>query len=122
MADEISLNMRADIRNGKFFDQFLFSSGLFDQVAQGGFKNVINIGTSDESLTIPEVASFGLAVFQNLDEDNYVEIGPDSGGSIVPFLRLRPGQPGLMWLSPSITIRAQADTAPVELLAMVMEA
>lgn len=122
MANEIQVSARLRVANGNF--NIAQSTGLqaFDQSsAGGGNPGTVNIGTSDEAISLGDITNAGWAFFQNLDGTNYVEIGPDSGGSIAPFLRLEPGEFALMRLIPSISLRGQANTAAVDVLIQVME-
>lgn len=124
MADEIQVSARLRVSNGNFL--FNQSSGLklFDQSAVGGGNpGTVNIGTSDEPISLGDISTPGWAYFLSMEAEggNYVEIGPDSGGSIVPMLRLEPGEFALMRLAPGVSLRGQADTAAVDVLIQVME-
>ena len=48
---------------------------------------------------------------KNTDPTNYVEIGPDSAGTLIPLIRLLAGESCCLPVKPSITIKAQANTA-----------
>ena len=89
---------------------------------QRGHATVQDIGTSAEAVGTGDVASLGWAWFRNLDTTNYVEIGPDSAGSLVPFLKLKAGEvSGPIRLKPGITIKAQANTATVKLQMCILD-
>lgn len=122
MADEIRMNMRVNVNNENYVDSFILNQASYDQASIGGHKPIIIVGTSEEVLSLGDIVTPGLCVFQNLDDTNYVDIGPTSGGAIVPMIRLAAGRAALMWLNPSVTLRGQANTAPVKLLMMVLEA
>ena len=121
MADEIQVNARVQITNSGYTDQWVFPSTRFDQSAVGAHNPIIDVGTSEEVISQGDVSTPGMVIFQNLDSTNYVEIGPESGGSLVPFIRLNAGEFALLWLTPSVTLRAQANTASVKLMMRLME-
>lgn len=122
MANEIRMNARVQINNGDYVDSFVLNQASYDQAAVGGHKPVVIVGTSEEVISLGDISTPGLCVFQNLDETNYVDIGPESAGAMVPIIRLAAGRIALLWLSPTVTLRAQANTASVKLLMMALEA
>ena len=67
-----------------------------------------------------DVSTLGWLVLQNLDTTNYVTYGPDSTG-MVDFGRIEAGEIAVLRLEPGITIKAQANTAAVDLLVKVFE-
>ena len=52
---------------------------------------------------------------KNKDTANFIDIGPDSGGTMVGLIRLKAGENCTLPLKPSTTIKAQADTASCKL-------
>lgn len=90
-------------------------------VVKGMFNKIFAVPTSDTALTIGDITTLGYAFFKNLDTTNYIKIGPTSGGAIIPMLRLKAGQSGILPLEPGITVRAQANTATVRLQVKVFE-
>lgn len=116
MADEISITSIIRVSNGAFNDLFAPSSLQITQSAIGQEASVQVIGTSEEVVTVSgDVSTLGVAAFQNLDTVNYVDIGPESAGALVGFIRLKAGEFGTIRLKPGITIRAQANTSAVKL-------
>lgn len=78
-------------------------------------SGVPTIGFSaHEALVMQDVASAGWARFQNLDATNFVQIGVDSTGTFVPFLKLLPGESVFCRLGTNAPY-AKADTAAVKL-------
>lgn len=73
---------------------------------------VVTIGTSEETLSIGDVAAGGLFVFKNRGPTNFVEIGPDNGGTLLPFVKCAADKFGQIPGLSSTTIKAKADTAP----------
>lgn len=72
---------------------------------------VVTIGTSEETLSIGDVATGGLFVFKNRDATNYIEIGPDNGGTILAFVKCGAGKFGQIPGLSSTTIKAKANVA-----------
>lgn len=122
MANEIRMNMRVNISSGDYVDSFILNQASYDQASLGGHKPIIIVGITEEVLSLGDIVTPGLCVFHNLDNTNYVEIGPEDGGVMVPMIRLAAGRAALLWLSPSVTLRGKANTAPVKLLMMALEA
>jgi hypothetical protein len=52
---------------------------------------------------------------KNMDPTNMVDIGPESGGVMVPFIRLKPGDICQFPLAPGAVLRAQSDASNIEL-------
>lgn len=73
---------------------------------------VITVGTSEETISVGDVASSGVFVFKNRDATNFVEIGPDNGGTILPFVKCTAGKFGIVPALSTTTIKVKADTAP----------
>lgn len=72
--------------------------------------HVQSIGTSAEAVTLGDVATYGFAVFKNLDATNYVEIGiTDGAGDIHAFVKLMAGEEAQVWLAAAPY--AKANTA-----------
>jgi len=87
-----------------------------DQTGTGRGGHDQDIGhAADETIDFGDVATEGFLFLRNLDDTNYVTIGPDSGGSMVAMIKLLAGEWAWLRVVPSTTIRAQADTATVRL-------
>lgn len=122
MANEITVSASLKVSNGNF--ELNKSSGFkqFDQTGSiGGNPGTVNISTSDEVINLGDITTPGWFFAQNLDETNYVELGPESASSMIPAWRLEPGEFTLGRLSPVITLRGQANTAAVNVLLLVLE-
>lgn len=116
MANEISYQFQILLSNGDLTDSFQSSSQSADQSTALLIRNVQEIGfAADEALALGDVTTPGYAVFQNLDDTNYVEIGV---GSFTAFLKLEPGEFALCRLGTTAP-RAQADTAAVDLFYII---
>lgn len=122
MADELTVNIQASLVNGNLREDFNFGPLRFDQSTLGSYSSTVNVGTSEEVIATGDIGTFGYAFFRNTDAANYVDVGPESGGAMVGFLRIKAGQVAGMPLKPGITIRAQANTAAVKLKMLLLEA
>jgi hypothetical protein len=85
------------------------------QAAQGAHSPVVSVETVEEDLPIGDITTLGWLYLRNLDTTNYVTYGPKSGGAMVAFGRIKPGEPALMRLEPGITLRWVANTAAVKI-------
>lgn len=126
MANEITVSAQVYVNNAPMRDPFQPDALSVDQAAIGMGGGVQIVGyAADEVISTGDVSTLGWAIFQNLDDTNYVEIGPQyMNGTIAMmagFIRLEAGEFALLRLKPGITIRGQANTADVKLLVKVYE-
>lgn len=126
MASEIQVTINATCRNGTAPYQLntTFAPGTvtINQTTKGAERTVFLRTTSDVALSLASLTSLGLTAFKNLDSTNYIDIGPESGGAIIPFVRLLAGEVGIIRLKPGITIHTQANTASVRLEVWALDA
>lgn len=115
MANEISATVNVQVSNGNFRSSFAPGTVQITQSAIGGHMPIVTVGTSEEVIGFGDITTLGLAALRNLDATNYVRVGPESGGAMVPMLRIKPGEVQFLRLEPGITVRAQANTAAVKL-------
>lgn len=122
MANEITVTSSFKLENGN--DSYTRTvSYNADQAAVGGpSPGALLIGTSHEAVAPVDISSLGWAVFKNLDQTNYVEIGVEVTGAFYPLLKLLPGEQVQVRLSPAVLVFAQANTAAVRLDAQIFEA
>lgn len=111
MADELKLTLASRLTNGAFKDNFDPGLISIDQAAVGAHRPIQVIGTAEEVIGAGDVGTLGWCILQNLDDTNYVDWGPESGGSMVAIGRLEPGEWAAFRLKPGIVLRGQADTA-----------
>lgn len=121
MANEISLTVNMQVSNGNFRTSFTPGTIQVDQAAIGGHMPIVSVGTTEEVLGFGDIGTLGYMALRNLDGTNYVDIGPESGGAMVPIIRLEAGNVAVMRLKPGITVRAQANTAAVKLQVVALE-
>lgn len=81
------------------------------QTGQGVHATTWNVGTSEEAMPTGEISTLGRFYLTNLDTTNYVDIGVDSGGSMVGCIRLMPGEEHEFRSKPGATWKGQAHTA-----------
>jgi len=93
----------------------------FTQTGQGVHQPAWIVGTSEEALTVGDISTLGRIYFKNLDSTNYVDIGPDSGGSMVGCIRLKPGEEHWFRSKPGITWKGQANTAACKVEVKICE-
>lgn len=122
MANEITGSYQFRVSNGNF--QFnTVESFTYDQATAGGANpGTVNVGTSEEAISLGDITTNGWALIKNLDSTNYVTWGPESGGAMVALGRLEAGEVALLRLTPSaLTLRMQANTAACDVLIQVFE-
>lgn len=114
MANEITINISGTLSNGSLADTFSDSDQI-TQTTQGASQGVVSVTTSEADLSLGSVAS-GLIILKNLDATNYVKYGPKSGGAMIEFGRLEPGQVNLVRLPSGVTLRWIANSATCKVL------
>ncbi len=112
MSDEITVTAALRCSNGDFRLDVNPGSVQIDQaIAAGGNPGTVSIGTVDTAISFTGLTTPGYVWMRNLDGTNYVDIGPDSGGTMVPCLRLKAGEVALFRLSAGVTLKGKAHTA-----------
>lgn len=115
MDNAIQIVLVVNVANGAFRDMFSPGQINVDQAAVGRGGYVQSIGTSEEIVQFGDVVTAGYLVLRNLDETNWVEYGPESGGAMVSFGKLKPGEVAVLRLKPGVVMRAKADSGAVKL-------
>lgn len=121
MADEIQYRFSGSVENGEFKETLPTQSTKVDQTAIGRAGTVQEIGIVEEVVTIAEITTLGWCFLKNLDTTNFVSWGPESALALVKIGRLEAGEIAWFRLEPGIILRAQANTAAVELQVIVFE-
>lgn len=112
MADEITIVTGMSCTNGSFKLASNTISTKFDQAtARGGQPGVLNIGTSEETVTFTDITP-GWSVITNLDTTNFVDLGFSTG---VYGLTVPAGGQMVLKFKSGMTLYAKADTAAVDL-------
>lgn len=120
MANEISFTSELSVANGALNASQSVSSQA-TQATPGVLQIVQNIGTSVEAISFTGLTAARWVLFENLGPTNYVDIGPDSGGSLIGMIRLKVNECCVLPLKPSTTIKAQANTAAIDLAITALE-
>lgn len=110
MANEIAIKEKITVSNANFYDEI--DPGVINanqSTASGGNPGTVSIGTSEEDISFGDVTP-KLVYMRNLDATNYVTYGPKSGGSMITFGILSPGQSARLWLQSGVTLRMLANT------------
>lgn len=124
MANEVRYNMGVTLTNAGLSDTYNASGKTADQTTQGLMRNVQEVQTSwsGEALDLGSVVTPRMAIFVNLDDTNYVEVGVSVSGDFHGFEKLEAGDvSGPHWLS-NLPPYARANTAPVKLFYIIYEA
>lgn len=125
MSNEITINATVRVENGNLKYDFIPGQLQADQTTARRGGHIQTIGTaSAEVLSFGDVSSPSLCILRNIDSTNFVTVGPQNGttSDMEPTLKLAAGRFAVLWLDPSVTLMAQADTAAVDLQVDVFEA
>jgi hypothetical protein len=115
MADEITITLRLQCRNGAFtFDKSMTGIQLDQATARGGNPGVVNIGTSEEDVAFGDLTDPAYILIRNLDATNYVEFGMSDAGTMKSIGKIRPGGVALFERMTGKTLRMKANTAAVD--------
>jgi hypothetical protein len=121
MANEVAYQFQITLNNGGLKDQYSSSSVTADQSTAALVRNVQTISSvSHAALDLGSLTTPGFAVFQNLDATNYIEIGIDVSGTFYPFMKLNPGDQGMVKLGTTAPY-ALADTASISLFYIIYD-
>jgi len=125
MANEVKVIASLAATNGTYdFPKVGGSQLQFDQAAQGGgTPGSQNIPTTAGGtvVDVTELTTVGWAYFKNLDSTNYVQHGPESGGVMIPYGRMEPGEPAVFRLDPAVVLRMLANTATCLVQILILE-
>jgi hypothetical protein len=124
MADEITIRAGLGVTNGSFKIPFIGQETFTaTQLVQGGGgPGVLEIPVADTLIDTSGYTDVGWCRVTNLDDTNFVDLGPGAAGALVPYHRLYPGQSHVLQLVPGVELRALADTAPVKIQLIILEA
>jgi hypothetical protein len=68
-----------------------------------------------------DIVTLGMLCGRNLDEANYVTVGPSTGGAMYPMQRVEAGEPFALRLEPGVILRWKADTSAVKMHMLLFE-
>lgn len=115
MADEITHRLTLTLSNGVLGDSFTPGKLEIDQTTARIYKEVKNVGTSEESVTsFGDITNNGVMYLYNLDSTNFVQVGFSTG---VYGIRLKPASiPAVFFGEPTADLYLKADTAACDVL------
>ena len=119
MAGTISSSCVLSVNHGSLQQQLNPGQKVITQaVARGPSPGcVIVADDADTEIDFSELATLGVIQVTNLDEENYVDFGPDDGeGALKPAMRIEAGETWQFRLVPGVTYFARADTADCAVL------
>ena len=120
MSGTILINCQMRVNN-TIDNTFIYrKSDIVQDTLGGGGPGTIEIGTTEEAITT-EVVTEGWCWIQNADSTNYVTYGPESGGAMITFGKLEPGEGHPFRLSPGVTLRAKANNAACKVQIAIFE-
>lgn len=116
MADEISISASVKITATNFAESFNPGALAIDLASSAGSGGTQPIGTAVEAIVKGDTAAGGVFFFRNIDETNFVEIGPTSNdgadGTFYPTIKLLAGEYAIGRLA-NEDIFAKANTAGI---------
>lgn len=113
MAKEIAVILKLNVAN--VFGLSKEENYKVDMAGTAFANFVQNIGTSYEQVVVPAaISTAGYAFFKNLDATNYVEVGLQVSSAFQTFMKLKPGESGVLRLA-TTSFFARAHTAAVNL-------
>lgn len=116
----IAITIDIKVRNENLKLDLPWGKESFDQANPGQGGTTQPIGTGAETVVVTDLTTEGWCFMRNLDDTNFIEIGPDSGGQ-VDFMKLLAGEFAVFPLAPGTVIKATADTAECLLQTIVLE-
>lgn len=121
MAGEIIAGLTVMFRGEQLISQPNVS---IDQITLGRAGGIMAVTTGGITLAVGSVATLGILALRNLDSVNYVDWGPDSGGTMIGCGRLLPvaQEPAFFRLKPGITFKLQANGGTCKVQYELLEA
>lgn len=121
MANEIDVGLQVDCTNGEY-SRSISESVQIDQSAQGAAAGIVIVGqAAEEDLEFIDISSEGMLYLKNLDATNFVKYGPKSGGVMVTYGKIKPGEIAWVRLFPGVVHRWIADTDDVKVEYWMLE-
>jgi len=109
MANEITVVAGLKCTNGNFtMNEPTLTIQVDQATARGDGPGVVEVGTSEETISFGDITNPTYMQVRNLDSTNYIQMGFSTG---VYGIRLKAGQVGLFPLEPSATVYVKANTA-----------
>lgn len=128
MSEEVTVEARLKSTVNNFHFDRKIGPLKFDQATEGGGNpGTVNLTAGvDTALDLSALTTPTWAILRNVSADgtgSKIQVGPDSGGAIVPLIEVEDGQPsGPIRLVPGVTVRAQAIGVDASLQFEALEA
>jgi hypothetical protein len=120
VANEITLTQRLQLSNGLLIEDINPPRISINQTTQTLYKNVVSIGTTEESVTYPELTTPGVCYIKNLDTTNYVQWG--TATTVYSGRLLGTDIPACFRLdNAATTLYLKANTAACKVLILVLD-
>jgi hypothetical protein len=110
VANEMTVKVTRTVVRGTFAPPPISVSDRIDVSASKRHATTWAVGTTAEAMPTGDVGTLGRLFLHNRDTTNFVDFGPDSGGTLIPCVRLKPGEFAEFRLKPGVTYKGQADT------------
>lgn len=111
MAGTITTQLQVDVVHGTLeFSRAI--TAVLAQATQGGpAPGFVTIGSgAEEDLAFGDSTPEFLLII-NLDDTNFIKVGPKSGGVMINYQKVSPGMFAILEILSGVTLRAIADTA-----------
>ncbi len=123
MADEISLTVQLNYKNGNAEALVNYGTIKITQATLGLHAPIVTVNSSvEEDLAIGDIGTLGLLTMRNTDPANFVTYGTKtSTGGMLAFGRIEAGEVMSMRLEPGTTMRWQANGGAVKVQVWLLE-
>lgn len=118
MANEIRITAGLSVTNGNLSFNKSYSVAADQTTARGPNPGTIDVTTTEASVGFGSVSAPRWALFRNLGT-NPVNIG--AGTALVAFMQLKAGEPAVVPLVPSVTVRVVTTTGTTRLQIEALE-
>ena len=99
-----------------------FSPDRVGTLPGGGLPGLVDVGfAAHEIIVTTDLAALGIMTVENIDPNNFLDIGLDVAAAFVPFARVLPGESYPIRLTPGIVLYGKADTAAVRAIFKIYE-
>lgn len=112
MANEIRVTAGLSLTNGNLSFAKTYSVAADQSTARGPNPGTITVTTTEATVNFGSLSAPRWALFRNVGT-NPVNIG--AGTALVSFAQLKAGEPMVVPLVPSVTVRVQATTGTTSL-------
>jgi hypothetical protein len=120
MANEIYTTLLLELNNGSIEHEFNPAALQIDQSTARFEDKVLDIGTSEETISFGDISTKGIVLLMNLDSTNYVQWGPDSSG-MKEIGRLNAGEWAFLRVDDGATLKMKANTASCKVRVILYE-